>query len=285
MLQVCTVPTPSLRKTADSKPEPKYFYFRTRHPSSHVPCPTACQGLIDNLGKICSSSAYELPVILPAALVRELASSATVSLLSHPDVAECVGVGESDDGEDGEEGGGGRGNHDFAHIVAEVYCSFLSVSESSGVGAEDSQHTKMGGANEESDATRTQGRESKPSPSSPSPSPSPPSFVQARTDERLHFLRLIIELIHVTAEELMCGIGMSGWHYNDAVSRMTNDLWEIACCRLAPSAVDDVEEGEIEPRCEFGTVRIQPPGAVSCSNILEVLVPKATTSSIPIAYR
>lgn len=204
----------------------------------------ACQGLIGNLGRICSSPCHEQSIVLPLALVRALASSATASLLSHPDVVECVGVGRSDDGEEGDDGGGvaihpvGRSNHEFGLIVAEVYCSFLSFSESGGYGAKNDQHTEKSDANEETDAIRTPARESKPSPFSPSPQS---SFVQVHADERMHFFRLFTELIHVTAEELMCGMGMNGWHYNDALSRMTNGLWEIACCGLTPSAVDDAK--------------------------------------------
>lgn len=203
----------------------------------------ACQGLIENLGRICSSPSHDEPIVLPVALVRALASSATASLLSHPDVAEFVGLGRSGDGDEDDDGGvdshpGGRRDHEFVHVVAEAYCNFLSVSESGGCGAENDQHTDNRDAAEEPDAIGAPGRESQPPPFSALP---PPSFVQIRTDERLHFFRLFTELIHVTSEELMCGMGMSGWHYNDAVRRMTGGLWELARCGLMPSSADDVQ--------------------------------------------
>lgn len=203
----------------------------------------ACQSLIGNLGRICSSPSYDESIVLPVALVRALASSATASLLSHPDVAECVGLGRSGDGEENDDGGfdshpGGRSEHEFGLVVAEVYCNFLWVSESGGCGAKNDQRTENSDAAEVSDAIRAPGRESKPPPLSPSP---PSSFVQVRTDERLHFFRLFTELIHVTAEELMCGMGMSGWHYNDAVRRMTSGLWGVACCGLVSFGADGAQ--------------------------------------------
>lgn len=180
-------------------------------------------------------------------LVRALASSATTSLLCHPDVTECVGLGRSDDGEEDDDDGGvaihlgGRSNHEFGPVMAEVYCNFLSVAASGGCGAKNDQHGEKRDAREGSGAIGASGRERKRSPFSPSP---PPSLFQVRTDERLHFFRMVTEIIQGTAEELMCGMGTSGWHYNDAVSRMASGLWEIARCGLIPSAVDDAKEGE-----------------------------------------
>lgn len=215
-------------------------------------CPMACQGLIRNLDRICSSPLNKESIVLPAALVRALASSATASLLSHPDVAECVGFGRSGDGEEDDGNGGvatrpgGRLNHELGPVVAEVYCSFLSVSESGGCGAKNDQTRERIDAEEEPDALGAPGRERKQlSPFSPSPSSSS-SLVHVRADKRLHFFRSFAELIHGTAEELVCGMGMSGWHYDDAVSRMTSDLWEIARCRLIPCSANDSKEGEEE---------------------------------------
>lgn len=189
---------------------------------------------------MCSSTSHDESIVLPPALVRALASSATASLLSHPDITECVGVGRSEDDEDGNHGGTvsqrvGRSDHEFGLVVAEVYCSFLSVSESGGCGAKNDQHA------EKSDVKG----ESTPSRFLPS---SPPSFIHVRTDERLEFFRLFTELIHATTEELMCGMGTSGWQYNDPVSRMTSDLWEFARRELASSSGDDAKEGEEEFR-------------------------------------
>eukprot|EP00903_Cladosiphon_okamuranus_P017064 g15726.t1 len=204
------------------------------------------QGLIGNLGRICSPPSNLESIVLPVALVRALASSATASLLSHPDVAECVGLGRSEDGEEYDDGGvslhpRGRNNLELGPIVSEVYCSFLSVLESGGCGTKNDQTREMNDAEEEPDAIGAPGRERKLSPFSPSPPSS--SLVQIRTDERLQFLQSFAELIHGTAEELMSGMGTSGWHYDDAVSRMTSGLWEIARCGLIPCDADESREG------------------------------------------
>lgn len=137
-------------------------------------------------------------------------------------------MGRNDDGEDGDDGGaeippGSRRNQDFGLVVAEVYCSFLSVAESGGSDAKNDQHTERSDTNEER---------------------MPTSCVRVRTEERLHFFRLFTELIRATAEELMCGMGTGGWHYDDVVNRMTTSLWEIARCGLIPSAVDDAKNRE-----------------------------------------
>lgn len=122
--------------------------------------------------------------------------------------------------------------------MAEVYCSFLlfSMSGGGGCGAKDENATS---------AKRTPRRQEQRSLCSPSPSP---PFVHFQTNKRMHFLRLCTDFIDGSAEEIVCGVGPSGGHYNDAVRRMTNGLWEVARCELMQLAADDIEEESEESR-------------------------------------
>lgn len=225
----------------------------SQHPFLLLP---ACQGLLDSLGRIRSASPVAAQAtlggelldtfgdaiivggsensedflgrfvhrgrrdpsagqasVLPAALARALASSAAASLLSHPDVAECFDAGGAGDGEGGGDAGvAAESNCDeYARLVAEAYLQFPPMSQK--------QPLLL-------------------SPCSPTP------LVEIQTDERLCFLRSLTELIEGAAEEIMCGMGVSGYSYSDAVRRMTNGLW-TARCELIP-AVEEADEDERE---------------------------------------
>lgn len=184
-------------------------------------------------------------LILPVALAQALASSATESLLSHPDLVLGVaernsrenneggdhGVGTCPGGRGCDDGSDGTSNDDeYSQLVAEVYCSFLPAPKSDG-----GSGCRTKGENA-TDAITTPRRPKQPPVCSPSP------FVQVRSDERLRFLRLVTELINRSAEEIVCGMGSSGEHYNHIVRRMTNGLWEVALCEVMQPAVDDIEE-------------------------------------------
>lgn len=145
-------------------------------------------------------------------------------------------------GWDGDDGGGPSNDDDeFSRLVAEVYCSFLLLSKSVGGGCgtkEDQQTGKNDAKRATEDAIRTPRRQKQPSLCSPSPS-SP--FVKVRTDERLHFLRLFTEFIDVSAEEIVCGMGMSRGNHNNEVRRMTDGLWDFARCELIQPEEEEEE--------------------------------------------
>lgn len=151
--------------------------------------------------------------VLPAALARALASSAAASLLSHPDVTECLVAERGGDGEGGGDAGiAAESNCDeYARLVAEAYLHFPPRSQE------------------------------QPPSSSSSCLSSPPPLVQVQTDERLRFLRSLTELIEGAAEEIVCEMSMSGYSYSDAVRRMTNGLWN-ARCEL--TSVADAADGD-----------------------------------------
>lgn len=186
------------------------------------------------------------PFVLPVALSQALASSATVSLLSHPDFVLGVAEGSSCENNQGgdhgvgnypgdhgwDDDGDGTSNDDkYSQLVAEVYCSFLPVPK----GDVGTCGTKGENA---TDAITTPRRRKQPSVSSSSP------VVQVRSDERLRFLRLVTELINGSAEQVVCDIGSSGGHYDHVVRRMTDGLWEVAFCEVMQPAVDDIDEEE-----------------------------------------
>ena len=195
----------------------------------------------------CHDPPADQAAVLPAALARALASSATASLLSHPDVAEGFAAGRADGGKEDrradvvEENDGDA----YSRLVAEAYCSFLVVA-GSGDGDRrfrENQANKKGGVDDERSAPTPPRSEVQPSQSSSSCPQSTSRFVQLQTDERLHFLRSFTELIEGTAEEITCGMGVSGYRCDDAVRRMTNGLWEVARSQLMPVA-EEYADGE-----------------------------------------
>ncbi|CAM9754817.1 unnamed protein product, partial [Ectocarpus sp. 4 AP-2014] len=227
------------------------------------------------------------PLVLPAGLLGALASSATASLLSHPDIFELVGQNLSHDEEnesggsvndrprsgEWDENGGERSNDEdcFSRLVAEAYCSFLLVSRNvegrgggdsnNGDGAKPSQGEisepgcqqpeKGGEGNISITATRR--------PQQPS-SPSPITL----TNGRLQFLRSITELIDRAAEEIVRGMDscarLGGGKCFDAdLRRMTNDLWRLARRGMTPSAAvrDDEDEDAEFKRMTRAAIVIQ----------------------------
>jgi len=177
----------------------------------------------DSLGRFfhrgCRDPSADQASVLPAGLARALASSATASLLSHPDVTEGFFAWGAGDGEGGGDAGVATESNcdEYARLVAEAYLQFPPRSQ-------------------------------KQPPSSSSSLSSPPPLVQLQTDERLRFLRSLTELIEGAAEEIVCGMGLSGYDYRDAVHRMTNGLWQVASCELMPEANEADGEGDEEFR-------------------------------------
>ncbi|CBN76632.1 hypothetical protein Esi_0000_0371 [Ectocarpus siliculosus] len=218
------------------------------------------------------------PLVLPAGLLGALASSATASLLSHPDIFELVGQNLSHDEENSSGGsvidrprsgewdgnGGERSNDEdcYSRLVAEAYCTFLLVSRNGeGRGGGDSDNgdgakLSEGETSEPGCQQPEKGGEGKISitatrrPQQPSSSPSPTTL----TNGRLQFLRSITELIDRAAEEIVRGVDScarlgGGKCFDDDVRRMTNDLWRLARRRMTPSAAvrdDEDEDAEIK---------------------------------------
>lgn len=214
-------------------------------------------------------------LVLPAGLLGALASSATASLLSHPDIFELVGqkLGHDEEnagggsvadrprsGEWNGDGGELRNDEDcYSRLVAEVYCSFLLVSRNGedrggGVSDNDDGAKVAEGETTEPDCQQPEkGGEGKVSttatrrPQQPSPSPT------TQTNGRLQFLRSITELIDRAAEEIVRGMDSSarltGKGFYDDVRRMTIDLWRLARRGMTPSTAvrdDDYEDEEFK---------------------------------------
>ncbi|CAN0529705.1 unnamed protein product, partial [Ectocarpus sp. 12 AP-2014] len=172
---------------------------------------------LDGLTHDRHDSSLRLPLVLPVGLLGALASSATASLLSHPDIFELVGQNLSH-GEEDERGGsvndrprsgewdgnGGERSNDenchYSRLVAEAYCSFLLMSRNGegrgGGDSDDGDGAKLseGETSEPGCQQPEKGGEEKISitatrrvqqPSSPSPT--------TLTNGRLQFLRSITE--------------------------------------------------------------------------------------------